>query len=99
MALNLPEFASENEEADWWYDHRKEVSDDFAASAAEGKIRSVRDMLLEDHNLILPDTFVSLPMSNADLAKVKEIAAKQGLGAEEYLSKAVHAILEAERAA
>jgi predicted DNA binding CopG/RHH family protein len=99
MALNLPEFASEKEEADWWYDHRKEVSDDFAASAAEGKIRSVRDMLLEDHNLILPDAFVSLPMSNADLAKVKEIAAKQGLGAEEYLSKAVHAILEAERAA
>jgi len=38
-------------------------------------------------------------MSNADLAKAKEIAAKQGLGAEEYLSKAVHAILEAERAA
>jgi predicted DNA binding CopG/RHH family protein len=99
MALNLPEFASEKEEADWWYDHRDEVSDDFAASAAEGKVRSVRDMLLEDHNLILPDAFVSLPMSNADLAKVKEIAAKHGLGAEEYLSKAVHAMLEVERAA
>jgi len=99
MALNLPDFASEKEEADWWYDHRDEVSDDFAAAASEGKVRSVRDMLLEDHNLILPDAFVSLPMSNADLAKAKEIAAKQGLGAEEYLSKAVHAILEAERAA
>src|ERR1039457_3649114 len=36
--LKLPKFASEAEEAQWWYDHREEVTKAFEDAAARGEL-------------------------------------------------------------
>ena len=90
MSLNFPEFASEQEEADWWYEHREEVSDDFAEAAAKGELRSLRGVLLQDHDIRLPDAVVTGPFSADELSKVKKIAAAEGLDAEQVIVRVVH---------
>jgi hypothetical protein len=87
MALDIPDFASEREEAVWWYDHRDEVSDEMAEAVANGTIRSVRQMLLEDHNLVFADAYLSLPMSAEDMSVLRRIAESQGLEVDELMSK------------
>jgi hypothetical protein len=37
--LNVPEFASEAEEAQWWYDRRDELAEAFEVAAAQGELR------------------------------------------------------------
>jgi hypothetical protein len=38
--LKLPNFSSEAEEAQWWYDHREEVTKAFEEDAARGELRT-----------------------------------------------------------
>jgi predicted DNA binding CopG/RHH family protein len=99
MALNIPNFASEKEEADWWYDHREEVSGDFADAAAKGELRNLREVLLQDHSLTLAEAYVSIPMTADELRRVREVAASQGLGAEEFISRVVHEVVQSKQAA
>lgn len=33
----IPKFASEAEEAEWWYDHREEIAADMLAAVREGR--------------------------------------------------------------
>jgi hypothetical protein len=34
----IPKFATEAEEAKWWYDHREEIADDIIAASREGRL-------------------------------------------------------------
>jgi hypothetical protein len=34
----IPVFATEAEEAKWWYDHREEIADDLFAASREGRL-------------------------------------------------------------
>jgi len=36
--LKLPKFETEAEEAQWWFDHRDDLSDEFVRRAAEGTL-------------------------------------------------------------
>jgi hypothetical protein len=40
MTLKIPKFASEAEEAQWWYDHRDELTKAFEDAAARGELRT-----------------------------------------------------------
>ncbi len=99
MALNIPDFASEKEEADWWYDHREDLSDYMSESVANGTTRNVRQMLLEDHGLLLPDAYVSVPFTNEDLASAKALADAVGISSTQYISQVIHDALKAKQAA
>jgi hypothetical protein len=35
--IKLPRFANEDEEAQWWYDHREEIGADMLAAVREGR--------------------------------------------------------------
>ena len=37
--LDIPVFATEAEEADWWYDNRELVEDEFHVAFAEGRVK------------------------------------------------------------
>ena len=45
--MKIPEFASEGEEANWWYESQDMVSEEFQNAAKEGRLRigSVRARL------------------------------------------------------
>jgi hypothetical protein len=34
----IPKFATEAEEANWWFDHREEIADDIVAASREGRL-------------------------------------------------------------
>jgi hypothetical protein len=34
----IPKFATEAEEAKWWYDHREDISQDIVAASCEGRL-------------------------------------------------------------
>lgn len=47
--LKVPKFATEAEEAKWWYDNRDKLSDEFEKAAKEGRLcrGGVRRLLIE----------------------------------------------------
>jgi hypothetical protein len=92
--LPYPDFASETEEADWLYEHRDELDLYFVPTD-----RTVREMLSRDHDLVLPDAFVSVPISKEDAACAKSIAATSGISPEEFIGQVVHQALKSKRAA
>lgn len=92
--LTYPDFASEAEEADWLYEHREELDLYFSPM-----VGTVREMLLRDHELILPDAYVSAPLSNDDVESAKALAEASGVSSAEYLGQVVHEALQAKRAA
>jgi len=79
----LPEFKSEAEEADWWFDHQDEILDDFIAAEAEGRLGPN------------PALVYSVPLSNVihleprSLAVAREQAAKRGIDYEDYVQRLV----------
>ena len=98
MALELPKFASETEEADWWYDHRDQVSDEMAKSVADGTAQNLHDFLRKE-GLLADTQDVTLAVLPGDLELAKAEALRVGVSHEEYLASLVHEALRAKVAA
>ncbi len=92
--LEYPDFASEAEEADWLYEHREELDSYF--SPVEG---NVREMLLRDHDLVLADAYVEVPLSKEDYGSIKALADIDGVTPTQYITRVVHDALKAKQAA
>ena len=90
--LTLPDFASESEEAQWWFKNRD------TADYADIDGRSVRAVLAE-HDLILPQDNITAVLSPEVLAQVDEQARRKGLDRNRYIESLVTDGLRADRAA
>jgi hypothetical protein len=89
--LPYPEFANESEEAEWLYEHRDDLDCYFEPVSG-----SVREVLLRDHDLVLPDQRVLVKVSDENLGIVGQRAAAEGLDAGAYLERIVHDALRSE---
>ena len=96
--LKIPKFATEAEEAKWWYDNRELVSDEFQKAAKEGRLRrgGVRRLFAErgipfPEPQPLPTTTIRLDPE--DIAKARVQAAKRGLRYQTYLKMIIHEVL------
>jgi predicted DNA binding CopG/RHH family protein len=87
--LDIPVFATEAEEADWWYDHRELVEDEFHAAFAEGRVK--QGVPLPPSERMVQTT---IRLDANDSKKAHAIAAKRGLQYETYLEMLVHQELE-----
>jgi hypothetical protein len=92
--LPYPDFASETEEADWLYEHREELDLYFSPMEA-----TLREMLLRDHDLVLADAYVSVPLSKEEAASAKALADADGITSTDYICRVVHDALKAKQAA
>jgi hypothetical protein len=43
MSLQIPHFENEEQEAQWWYDHREETEREFLQALKEGRARPLSD--------------------------------------------------------
>jgi len=101
--LKFPEFATETEEANWWYDNREKVSEEFQKAAKEGRLRrgGVQRLLAErgipfPQPQPLPTTTIRLDPE--DIAKARVQAAERGLRYQTYLKMIIHeALRDAEK--
>lgn len=101
--LKVPKFASESEEASWWFKNREKVSAEFRKAAKEGRLRrgGVRRLFAE-RGIPFPEPPQPLPTTTIrldpeDIAKAREQAARKGLRYQTYLKMIIHeALLKAE---
>src|SRR5438874_5211054 len=94
--LKNPKFASEKEEAQWWYDHRDTLAKAFEEAAAKGQLRtgSAAKLARERGAGITPTTTIRL--DPGDISRARTLAAKRGLRYQTYLKLLLHDALEAE---
>jgi predicted DNA binding CopG/RHH family protein len=83
----IPKFASEAEEANWWFEHADDFADDIMVAIADGTL--VRGKTA--HRFGLVSNLIELKPKDADLAR--EQAAKQGVAYETYIQELVHQAL------
>jgi predicted DNA binding CopG/RHH family protein len=85
----LPKFATEAEEATWWYEHRQETSDRFAAAIKDGTVIDTSKFLSEE-GLVVETEPVVVTVYSHDAERAKVLAASKGISYEEYLASLVH---------
>jgi hypothetical protein len=96
--LIVPAFATEAEEAKWWFENQELISDEFQKAAAEGRLKrgGIRRLLAEKgipfkEPLPLPSTTIRLDPD--DIAKARVLAAERGLRYQTYLKMIIHEAL------
>jgi hypothetical protein len=101
--LKVPKFASEAEEAKWWYDNREIVSEEFHKAAKEGRLRRGGvARLLAERGIPFPQPqpfpTTTIRLDPEDVAKARVQAAERGLRYQTYLKMIIHeALRDAEK--
>ncbi len=85
--IDVPKFANETEEADWWYENRERHGDEFVAASREGHVRrgsGIVQYLAQLHKAegLLPN--------REDAVRLTKLAFKKGIDVEAYLQELVH---------
>jgi len=84
----VPAFQSESEEARWWYAHRGELDRGFEETAQSGALKKIgRAEILKR---LSGTRVVSIRVPEADLAKLRRLAADKGLPYQTYLKSLLH---------
>ena len=87
----IPDFTSEQEEADWWDAHPEILAERFRAAKQQGTIRR-----LSHTNLPGASDIVTIHIPASELTRARELAAKRGLRYEIYLNMLLHEALDNE---
>jgi len=80
----IPKFASEAEEAKWWFEHADDFADDILAAIDDGTL--VRGRTAQRFGL--GSNVVELKSNDVDLAR--ELAARHGVEYQTYVQNLVH---------
>jgi hypothetical protein len=98
--LKIPKFATESEEAKWWYDNRDKVSEEFQKAAKEGRLgRGGVRLLFAERGIPFPEPkptptpTTTIRLDPEDIAKARVLAAERGLRYQTYLKMIIHEAL------
>jgi len=89
---SIPAFASETEEADWWYEHREEHAARFSQALADGRVK-VNDAA---RRVAAAQSLMTLNLDRDEISKVRALAERRGMEVASYLKLLVHQALERE---
>lgn len=90
----LPKFASEAEEARWWYENRHELAQTFIEAARQGKVKRLTPEMIKERLAKSASRVVSIRIAESDLEKARAQAAEAGLPYQTYLKSLLHQALE-----
>ena len=93
--LSPPKFASETEEADWWYANRRAVEARLFEAIRNGTAGRGAPLRLTREALAIEE--VALPI--AELDRARELCAKKKIDYRTYLKNLLHDALDREEAA
>jgi predicted DNA binding CopG/RHH family protein len=95
----VPAFASEAEEAAWWYENRKSHDKEFAAAVENGDAQVLTGQKLRERieasKAKMPAQMISLRVPEADLALARRQAEQKGLPYQTYIKSLLHETLAA----
>src|SRR5258705_12490814 len=90
VALKVPDFRSESEEADWWYANRELVED-----LLDKHGRRVGNGIDLEVELVKPTTkAISIRLAEPDIKRAKALAARKGVGYQTYIRSVLHEALQ-----
>ena len=92
---NLPPFASEAEEAAWWYENREKHAAEFVQADKDGRLK----VNIAAKRLARAQGRISLKLETEEKRQAAEFAGRRGMTVEMYLHHLVHEGLERETAA
>ncbi len=90
----IPKFATEAEEARWWYEQRDRLTEKAQAALARGELKLRR--LPPSPVAAGPAKNVTIRIPEQDLARARGLAARRGLRYQTYLKMLLHEALNAE---
>jgi predicted DNA binding CopG/RHH family protein len=95
----VPAFASEAEEAAWWYENRKSHDKEFAAAVENGEAQVLTGQKLRERieasKAKMPAQMISLRVPEADLVLARRQAEQKGLPYQTYIKSLLHETLAA----
>ena len=96
---DIPKFASEAEEAEWWDRHREETAQWMEEAMTAGKTTTLPRVLQRARERAGATPTVSIRIDPDDIARARTLAAKKGLRYQAYLKMLLHEALEREQRA
>jgi len=97
QASDAPGFATEQEEAQWWYDHREELAKAFADAASRGELRCGSAARRGRQAAAAADArTTTIQLDPDDVSRARALASKRGLRYPDYLTMLLHEALAAE---
>ncbi len=97
--IEVPEFATEAEESQWWFDNREIHDARLLAAIEDGSARHVADVLFE-HGLTLEGLKeVAVPINRDDVELARRQAEGAGMDYREYMGNLLHEALTKQDAA
>ncbi len=95
----VPKFATEKEEADWWYDNRHLVEQEFLTAAKEGRLQrgTMQHRSEEAQARVEAETIIKLDAEEAQ--KARAAAEKRGMALQPFVKMLLREALSKEEAA
>ena len=87
----IPQFQSEAEEAQWWFDQREKTAEWMERAVAEGRTTDLASILAKRQGGSTPS--VSIRIDPADLSGARVQAERRGLRYQTYLKMVLHEAL------
>jgi predicted metal-dependent hydrolase len=102
--LKIPKFATEAEEAKWWFENDGKIFEEFKKAAKEGRLGrgGVRRLFAEKgipFEEPKPTPTTTIRLDSDDIAEARVQASKRGLRYQTYLKMIIHEALEAAKKA
>jgi len=91
----IPKFATEAEEAQWWYEQRHDLEERAEGSLARGELK-LRRLPPSPAPVTGPTKNITIRVPDQDLIRARGLAAKRGLRYQTYLKMLLHEALDAE---
>jgi predicted DNA binding CopG/RHH family protein len=91
--IAIPKFASEAEEAAWWFEHQDELLEEFKDASAEGRLGMGTAM----RRALAADSTIQLDAE--DVSRARAVAERKGMQYQAYVKMLIHEALEKESAA
>jgi hypothetical protein len=93
-SLVVPKFASETEEAEWWYESRHLVEQEFLTASAEGRLgRGTLKRRIEEAQQS-PRVETTIQLDEQDAIKARAAAERRGMQFSSFVKMLVHNALE-----
>ncbi len=88
--LRVPKFATEEMEAEWWYQNRGALEEAFVQAAKEGRLRRGSEALRRASG---GGKALMLQLPDEDLATIRRLADREGQNDEVYAALLLHRAL------
>jgi len=92
--LTVPKFATEAEEADWWYANREAVEQNLIEAMKNGT--AVRDIHKQAIAEARASKNVNIRLPVSDIERARKLSAKKGIGYQTYMKMLLHEALDKE---